>query len=259
MRTTEAVALMLILAGCAGAPEAEEAPRVVATTPAESPADALARRVFEASGGEALDEVAQLDFTFKVDRGTGEVMSVVHRWDRQSGRARVEWTDEADRLIVAVVDLDDRSGWATRDGAPVTGVAKAELLEAAYGRWINDAYWLAMPLKVLDPGVRRTKEPQRQRGGATFDILKLAFDGVGLTPGDQYWLWIDPQTGLVRYWDMLLQGRQDAPPITVSWEDYRPAGPLVLAREHRASEGPLRIFFTDVAAAERVRASDFVK
>jgi hypothetical protein len=94
--------------------------------------------------------------------------------------------------------------------------------KAAYARWVNDSYWLLAPLKVLDPGVKLTYEGPKDCGGAKCETLRMSFEQVGLTPGDQYVLYIDPETKLLRAWDYI------AKPESVThgtWEKVRDVRP----------------------------------
>ncbi len=248
----------LALPSCGGAPAtgAERSPQPAMQTPAQTPADALASRIVEASGGAHLRDVAELRFTFVVVADGTERARVVHAWDLRGERDRVRWTTDDGHHVDAVVDLDTRTARATLDGAPVTGDALAPLAEEAYSRWVNDSYWLMMPLKLLDPGVHRTLEAPRERDGQTYQILSLTFDHVGLTPGDHYWLFVDPDTARVVRWEMVLEG-QTTPPRGLSWTDYRPVGPLVLAHDHASDDGTKHVQFTDTAALPALAPHDF--
>lgn len=260
-----ALALTLLLAGCpqsesAPEPESESQAEAEAESEAEpqsepepeSPADALARGVWEAAGGEDLEEVAQLDFRFVVTDAGETVFEAAHRWDRRGDRDRVSWTDREGALHEAIVSLTDRSACGHVDGTPAPD--REALAEAAYGRWVNDAYWLMLPLKVLDPGVERALlEPEGE-----LRRLQLTFESVGLTPGDRYVLFIDDAGRIVR-WDMFLEGSEpDAPPKGVTFEGHQPVGPLTLALDHRAEgEGERQILLRDVTAHEAVQGDAF--
>ncbi len=119
------------------------------------------------------------------------------------------------------------------------------MLERAYGRFINDTYWLLMPVKMMDPGVTRTYVADSSMGG--MDVLRLSFDAVGLTPGDQYWVYVDKNTGRVERWAFLLQGHpRDHVPQPIRWTDYKsfqtPAGTIELS-ERKTRNGS--VTYTD--------------
>ncbi len=182
-----------------------------ATSPAASTnADALAKQVIKASGGDAWGRVTRIKFTFNVDRDGKRAASVAHDWDVRGGTDTVTWNGKT-----VTVNLREFNH---------AGDAKQ-----AYARWVNDSYWLLAPLKVMDPGVTRTTGAPETIDGRSYDLLHLSFDNVGLTPSDQYNLWVDPQTRLVRYWDYIPAKGE---PRRFTWEDYQDFNGLRLATKH---------------------------
>jgi hypothetical protein len=220
------------------------------------PATQLAQRVYERAGGPSLKKVAELRFSFVVYKKTEKVMEAVHRWDLRHSRDRVTWKDRKGVERDAVVDLKTRAAKGTLDKKPPSEADAKELGEKTYARWVNDSYWLMLPLKLLDPGVHRALEEKREHAGKQYDILKLSFDHVGLTPGDQYWLFIDPDTNEIARWTMQLEGEK-GPPEGNSFADYRAVGPLRLALDHVTDDGAERIALENVEALEAVNAEDF--
>ena len=173
----------------------------------ETAADSLAWRITEAAGGlDAWDRLPTLRFDWSVRNDSAELIRTRHLWDKSGDRYRVEWPAGQDSTLVAVFspstfDPDAPAGRVALNGDSLTGSAKAERLGDAYGRFINDSYWLLAPLKVLDPGVQRSLAPDSGRG-----VLAIAFEGVGLTPGDRYWIRTDPDTGAMTGWTYVLEG-----------------------------------------------------
>jgi hypothetical protein len=190
----------------------------------DAKAQQLAKDVWKASGGENWPKVKALDFTFIVEQDGKQLAAAEHHWDMATKMDHVKWKDKD-----ATVN--------------VTAPAEDELAKGAYARWTNDSYWLLAPLKLLDPGVKLAYEGTKEMDGAPAEVLHVSFEKVGLTPGDQYRLYIDPQTKLVRSWDympkadMLMHG---------TWEKYQKVGGLNLATEHNF-EGKM-IRFADVKA-----------
>ena len=196
-----------------------------ATAPVGSTdADRLAAEVMKASGADRWPRVTRVRFTFNVDRDGKRVASVRHDWDVRAGTDAVTVNGKT-----LTADL--------REPSP-TGDAKQ-----AYARWVNDSYWLLAPLKVMDPGVKRTPGPSESIDGTTYDCLHLSFDNVGLTPSDQYNLWVDPQTKLVGHWDYIPAKGE---PRRFTWEDYHEFNGLKLATKHVAQGGGATISFSDV-------------
>jgi hypothetical protein len=256
-----AVALSLTsgIMGCGAANAPLRAvPPPVAAAPAEpdSPARALARRVAEAAGLARLGEVAELRFTFVVARNGERAFAATHAWDLRAGRDRVRWTEDGHEWDV-VVDLRARTATGTRDGAPIAAADAPAAATQAYERWVNDSYWLVLPLKLLDPGVNPALEAPRVHEGRSHEVLALSFAGVGLTPGDRYWLLVDPETHRIARWEMVLEG-QSPPPRGTSFVAYESVGPFTLALDHVNDDGTRHIRFEDVAALTQVEEVDFV-
>lgn len=198
----------------------------LAADSSDARAQQLAREVWKASGGENWSKVAEVRFTFIVEQEGKELARAEHHWDRKADTDRVKWKGQ-DVTVNLAAPAPDAEG------------------KAAYARWVNDSYWLLAPLKVLDPGVKLSHEGNKEVDGTSCEALRLSFEQVGLTPSDQYVLYIDPQTKLVRAWDYIAK---DGPQMRGTWENYQTFGGLKLATEHNF-EGKI-IRFADIAATE---------
>ncbi|QXD13750.1 hypothetical protein GQ464_009710 [Rhodocaloribacter litoris] len=229
----------LLAAGCG--PSRPEAG--VERPPLETYADSVAMRVYEAMGGpEAWARLRYLGFEFAFQPEGGERRpGRKHFWDRHTGAYRLEWTPGGDTTYVALFDVDTRDGTVYRNGAPVDSAEAHRLLQTAYRSFINDTYWLLMPVKLFDPGVNRLHVPDSSDAGT--DVLRLTFGPVGLTPGDTYWVYVDRASGLVRHWAFVLQGRENQPPAHWDWAGYEtfetPAGTIRLATRKVGAAGTL--------------------
>ena len=209
--------LALLVAGqCFGADEPDQK------------AQQLAREMWHASGGESWPKVSELRFTFIVEDNGKELARAEHHWNVAAGTDRVKWKGKDVTVNLAAPAQDE-------DG------------KGAYARWVNDSYWLLAPLKVLDPGVKLTYEGTKESEGATCETIRMSFAQVGLTPGDQYLLYIDPETKLLRAWDYMPK------PETVmhgTWEKYETFGGLKIALEHNFGGKMIRFADVDVKTAK---------
>lgn len=183
---------------------------LVSADQGDQAAQQLATDVWKASGGENWAKVKALKFTFVVEQDGKQVAAAEHHWDVAAGTDHVKWKDKEATVNLASPGQD-------------------ELSKAAYARWVNDSYWLLAPLKVLDPGVKVAYEGPKEMDGAACESLRLTFQQVGLTPGDQYVLYIDLETKLVRAWDYVPEGE---PLMHGTWENFQDFGGLKLATEH---------------------------
>jgi len=183
----------------------------------------LAHDVMKATGGDNWSKVKRIEFTFNVvDKDGKPAMAAKHDWDVRAGTDTVTWKDKT--VTVKLMDKND------------DGDAKA-----AYQRWVNDSYWLLMPLKLLDGGVKLAHGGTQEVEGQKYEVLNMSFEGVGLTPGDKYNLYIDPQEKLVRRWDYMPSAEKKT---SGTWDGYEQFGPLKLATKHQFGER--QINFSDV-------------
>ena len=160
--------------------------------PLETAADSLAFRALEASGGEmAFRSMPYLRFNFGVPPRSPRR----HLWDKMTGDYRLEY-DRGDTTFVVLFNTETQEGAAFANGEPVSDALQR--VESAYSAFINDTYWLLMPVKMLDPGVYREVVPDSST--AEHAVVRLWFDEVGLTPGDTYYVWVDRETGMVDRW-----------------------------------------------------------
>ena len=254
---------MIVLAAAACAtPPAPTSGRAASSQPAlaagNSRAHQLGRSIVAHSGFEGLHEIGQLDFHFVFKVDGKPVADRYHRWDLQNGRDRIAWTDKAGSKHEAWLDVASRRAVGTRDGQLVTAPAELDALsEKAYALYINDTYWLMMPLKLFDPGTKLEIEEPETIDGTPFKVLRLSFSDVGLTPGDVYRLYIDEGEFRIHRWQMLLQGKADKP-RDATWEDYRPVGSLLLSHRHRFEGTNNELVMEGTLAHRFVRQDVFV-
>ena len=228
-------------------PVVEEPSRSEVVPPVlETYADTLAMRVYEASGGpESWQSVSYLRFNFTVARGTERQRTIRHFWDRRTGNYRVEQRGPQAKPYVALFNVNNREGRAYWAGDTLDAKANIEQLEDGYRRYINDTYWLLAPFKLFDPGVNRAYAPDSSDEAT--EALHLTFGDVGLTPGDQYWLFVDKQTGRLVRWTYVLEGDgPETPPRSFVWDEYKeyitPTGPIYFATRKRRVGAPFAIY-----------------
>lgn len=217
----------------------------------------IADRVMESMGGQkAWDSTRYLVFTFAVQEGEKVLAERTHFWDKWEGRHRVQGKDREGKPFVVIADLDTKTGRAWVDGEPLDGDALAEWIDRAWSLWVNDTYWLLMPYKLQDPGVNLRYEGEETIDGTVYDRLQLSFDNVGLTPGDNYWAWINRDTGLMDRWGFVLEG-QEPPARLYDWKPWRPFGKILLSTDRTPPDGSRSIIFRDLAAPDSLPESVF--
>lgn len=216
-------------------------------------------RMLAAMGGQSgWDRARYFEFDFVVTRGGREVTRRSHHWDRFRGNYRLQYAVGAD-TIVAVFNVNDaKVGSVQVNRRDIDGAREDSLLTAAYARHINDSYWLLMPYKWRDQGVTLTSQGrQTDAQGREWDVVKLSFAAVGLTPQNEYLAFIHPQTGLMERWHHF--PRAGAEPSIYDWNKWQRFGPIMLATEKPSPDGTTVIRFERVRVDTSVppRAFDF--
>jgi len=206
----------------------------------------LAGEIVQAVGGLNAwnDRSWDLSFDFVVMHDGAEAGRVSHFWNRSTdGYVVGGMTKDGSKWEVNFADIMNKVGMAMINGAPVADSLRQKTLDMGYGRFINDTYWLLMPFKLLDSGVYHYREPDTTIGGQRYEVLRLSFGNVGLTPGDRYWLYVDPETKLVRRWRFRLQGSREGDYL---WNDYTDFDSIRLSLSKPAVDGTSEIRFEHV-------------
>ena len=264
-----AVTLVAALAACSrqgsspnenAAPSAAPAAAPAPRGEADPMAAEVAKQLTDAMGGQAAwDQVPYLRFDFVVVSEGKERARFKHWWDKKRGRARVEGPDDKGQMVAAIFGIADKKGISFTGGVPDTdSTSIASHIQNGYERWVNDSYWLVMPFKLRDPGTH-LKHVRTEPGesGQTYDVLELSFNpGVGLTPQDRYWLYVNRETHLVDRWEFVLTGREP-PPQGSSWEEWSSVGPVRLSLLRRFQGRPAMLRFENVSAPETMDETVF--
>ena len=230
---------------------------------ADAKAAAVAAQMDNAMGGmKAWESAPYVRFDFTVMKDGKEAARFRHWWDKRRGIDRVEGPDDKGRMVAAIVNLETRTGKSYTAGLPERDTSEvAAHVENGYERWVNDSYWLMMPFKLRDPGTN-LKYGGLKKGpdGTQWDVLELTFDkGVGLTPGDHYWLYVNTKTHLMDKWEFLLESMDPkGPPSTATWEDWTRVGPVRLSAMHHFHGKSASLQFQNLALPPTMDESIFV-
>lgn len=221
---------------------------------------ACIKQLTDAMGGqETWDKLSYLRFDFVVVKDGKEIARFQHWWDKMHGRCRVEGPDDQGRIVAACFSLATKKGKTFTDGLLDTDSTNiANIIENGYERWVNDTFWIILPFKLHDNGVR-IKHARTQEGsnGQTYDVLELwCMPDVGPTGEDHYWLFVNQKTHLIDRWEMVLAG-QEPPPSGTTWESWTSIGPLQLSLARRFDERPVMVRFENVATPQTMDESVF--
>ena len=196
-------------------------------------ADDLARRMVAWTQPEGWAQTGAIQWNFG---GRNQ-----HLWDRQRRYARVEWGS-----TVVLLRLDTQSGIVREDGVTAKGARASELLQQAYAKWVNDAFWLHPFDGIFGPSVVRSIVKTPDRG----DGLLVTYQSGGVTPGDSYLWFVDADGRPTAYkmWVSIIP----VGGLEVSWDDWidLPTG----AKISTLHKGPIELRLTDIKGAENLDA-----
>lgn len=257
MKRALAVAGLLLVSCLLARAQGDDPPDLKAVITVEGMMDAM-------GGPAAWEKARYLRFDWVVERDGKEVAHVKHLWDRYDGRTRVEWETRDHKKVVALFNINTKTGHVHVDGHAAEGEELQKYLEQAYGRYINDGYWLLMPWKLKDPGVKLEYVSQTEMEGKKYDLVHISFEHVGLTPGDHYWAFINRETHLMDRWAYFLESYvkdKGEPALDKAtpwdWRDWRDVGGIKLAGEKVRLGENARIHFPVLKVLPEVEASVF--
>ncbi|WP_298486036.1 hypothetical protein [uncultured Maribacter sp.] len=136
-------------------------------------ADALAKKMMQAIGGEKYANTNFLEWSFA--NGSHR-----YKWNKSLGLVTVKWDN-----YTAKLNLNNKSlSSITKKNTILTTKEEKELLQTALDYFNNDSFWLVAPFKVFDEGTKR--EIVTLENGE--EALLVSYTIGGSTPGDSY-LW----------------------------------------------------------------------
>lgn len=205
-------------------------------------------------GGRAAYEKARvLEFVWVVEKDGAVVAARRHLWDRYTGAYVLGTRDkETGDSLDVYMDVHKKTGTVLRNGVPLGDEDSPKHVENAYAAHINDSYWLVSPTKLEDPGVELSVAESDSATGLA--VLHLSFEKVGLTPGDQYWLYV-ADDGRIGKWRFLLEGGREG---VFDWCDEKDCGMAIRLSTNKVSaDGTLRIYFPFVKFAAKADPARF--
>jgi hypothetical protein len=130
------------------------------------------------------------------------------------------------------MNLNTREGRVWLGGEEQSGAALAQGLERGWRTWVNDAYWMFMPYKLLDPGVNlRYLGEDIMADDREADVLEMTFESVGVTPQNRYLVYVAKDSGLVEQWSYFANREDAEPGFTAPWGGWQRFGSIMLATD----------------------------
>jgi hypothetical protein len=207
----------------------------------------IRHQIADAYGLSSWSQVEQIRYTFNVDAGVRKVART-WTWDTKNDKVTYEGPDGAGKPTKVTYARASMPPDVVKDVDP---------------HFINDQYWLFFPFHLVwdkDVTVEDKGMAADPTGKANGKVRKLTVTYPktgGYTPGDMYDLFVRADNRVVA-WNFH-RGGEEKPTLTVTWADYKMAGPILISTDHRGTlqDKPFHLSFTDVAV-KLAGASDFV-
>lgn len=181
---------------------------------------AIADAVMKASGTrQGWDETRYVKWNFFDARR--------HIWDKYTNELRMIGIKDSFDIRMNLDSLTGRVQW---HGDIVTQPdSLAKYLQLGREMWINDSYWVFLPFKLKDSGVTLKYMGQdTMKSGIKADVISLAFEDVGVTPDNKYYIYVD-SSNMVRQWDFFPNYQDTIPRFSTPWQDYASYGKIKLS------------------------------
>lgn len=216
---------------------------LAATAVEDEQATRIADEMMEAQGGqENWDKARYIRFT-----NVRRERRATFTWDRHLGRLRIEAKNDGGVPFVILMNIQSQQGSAYVEGRQLQGKEHSEYLARGSRMWPGATYWFLMPFKWKDPGVTLAYDGEEELGGVVYDKVHLTFDGVGRSPGDQYWAYVNRKTHLMDRWKFKLEAGAEG---EYQWTGWQRHGGLRVATERVGAEETIR--FEDVFIGDSV-------
>lgn len=206
----------------------------------------IRHQIADAYGLGSWSKVDQIRYTFNVDAGTKKVARS-WTWDTKADKVTYEGPDSTGKPTKVTY---------TRANMP------PDVVKDVDPNFINDQYWLLFPFHLVwdkdvtveDKGM--TADPMGKSKEKVRKVTVTYPKTGGYTPGDMYDLFVNADNRIVAW--IFHKSGAEKPTLTTTWAEYKMAGPIPIATEHRGTLGgkPFYLFFTDVAV-KMAGASDF--
>lgn len=159
-------------------------------------------------------------------------------WNKWNGDVRIEIPS---KQLLLLTNLNTGRGHVYRNQTELLQPDTISyFMDRAYKIWANDSYWLIMPFKMHDAGVRLVYLGHAEdSAGVSCQKLELTFENVGVTPENKYHIYVDRKSYLVTQWDYFEKATDSEPSISNPWSNYRWYGKILLSDDRGTRQGKL--------------------
>jgi len=211
------------------------------------------------SGGQQLPPVAeQMAKTFGLDSfGKVEAIRYTFTIPGLVSARTWEWKPKTDTVSYEGKDKEGKPVQVAYKRSELSSQSDAVKNQIDPG-FVNDQYWLLLPLHVAWDGASVTDEGMHETplGKTSAQRIVVKYASSGYSPGDTWELYV----GADKRVEEMTYHRAVAVPglpnvVNATWEGYKKAGPLLISTEHHgtADGKPFQLSFADVAV--RVKGS----
>ena len=207
----------------------------------------IVEQIAKAYGIDSWGQVEGVRYTWHAEF-PGFKVARMWTWEPKTGKVSYEGPDKSGKPV--------KVSYNRSELAKESDTVKNEIEPG----FVNDNYWALFPLhvywdtsaKVEDAG---TKKLPLGKGSAREVEVKYPSVVGGYTPGDTWTLFVGADNR-VKEFHYHRGGDKKPTDVIATWADYKKAGPVLVATDHRgtADGKPLRIFITDLAV--KVTGSD---
>lgn len=186
----------------------------------------IAEKIAKANGFENWKNVAQINFTFNVDKDTTHFE---RSWSWKPKTGDVTLISGKDTISYNRKSVDSISLKADKS-------------------FINDKFWLLAPFQLVWDSGTTISEPITEEAPISKNQLNkitLTYPNEGgYTPGDAYDFYFGDDF-IVKEW-IFRRGNAKEPTMMTSWENYQDFNGVKIALEHKKPEENWKLYFTDV-------------
>jgi hypothetical protein len=197
----------------------------------------------------------QIAKTYGID-SWGQIDAIRYTWSAEFPNGKVSrtwtWEPKADRVSYEGKDKEGKPVKVTYVRSQLSSQPAAVKDEIDPG-FMNDQYWVLFPFHIVWDGSADVKDEGMQKlplgkGSARKVVVKYPAEVGGYTPGDTWTLFVGADNR-VKVLDYHRGGSKKPTEVITAWTDYKKAGALLVAHDHRgtADGKPIRIYFSDVA------------
>jgi hypothetical protein len=207
----------------------------------------IAEQTAKAYGLDAFGQIEAIRFTFNADLPGGVKWSRTWEWHPKTDTVSYEAKDKEGKPVKAAYQ---RSQLGSQSDAVKNDIDPS---------FINDSYWLLLPLHLVwDGGATVTADGMQKLplGNASAERVVMKYpSGGGSSEGDtwEFYVGADKRIEEIVY----RRGGPKKPSIVMeTFAEHKKAGPLLISTDHRgtADGQPVRVFLTDVSV--KVTGSD---